>query len=50
MIGLDTSNSLKSAAIAINHRLRISRLMILLHMMKPEVLTSYLDHLDKVEA
>jgi hypothetical protein len=24
--------------------------MILLHMMKPEVLTGYLDHLDKVEA
>lgn len=41
---------LKLASIAINHRLRISRLMVILHMMNNEMIDSYLESMDKVEA
>ena len=41
---------LKFAALTINHRLRMSRVLVLLHLLKNDLTNDYLDSLDKVEA
>ena len=43
-------DGIKLAALVLNHRLRISRVMALLHLLNNDLLTGYLDSLDKVEA
>lgn len=40
----------KVATLAINHRLRVARLMIILNIMNQDLLYGYLDSLDKAES
>lgn len=48
-LGLNCKKGLKVAALTLNHRLRVSRLMILLNLMNNDLICGYLDHMDKHE-